>query len=434
MFYWEDNVLDPNVTPLNGASQETFGEGTTLEKVDDVHRQVHLHHAFPRQVIFALAYGTFCPGPAHMLKPQHPKYSKNTYDQYRNAFPATYMNMPVMGAWVPVEYRSDDIVVMRRNPYYWKVDEEGHQLPYLDELQYRLSTWADRDVQAVAGTGDFSNLEQPESYVEALKRSADPAAPARLAFGPRSIGYTLFPNLSGNGWGEPDARGQAVRELNRNLDFRKAVTMAIDRQRLGKSLVKGPFTAIYPGGIMDVTGFYDKDSTVYYPYDLDAAKAELEKAGLKDTDGDGFVNLPGRRRQRRGHAAGQRRLRHRQEPRRGHRRDDGAARHPGDPEHPLRQRPRRRAARRQVRLAAAPQRPGAGHGGAEHQRSSRRSARRPRCSHRRRTRGELDLLRLREADGRRPQRLHRAPTTPPSARRRSRTSRRPTPRTSTASG
>ena len=203
-------------------------------------------------MIFALAYGTFCPGPAHMLKPQHPKYSKNTYDQYRNAFPPTYMNMPVMGAWVPVEYRSDDIVVMRRNPYYWKVDEEGHQLPYLDELQYRLSTWADRDVQAVAGTGDFSNLEQPESYVEALKRSADPAAPARLGFGPRSIGYTLFPNLSGNGWGEPDARGQAVRELNRNLDFRKAVTMAIDRQRLGESLVKGPFTAIYPGGIMDV--------------------------------------------------------------------------------------------------------------------------------------------------------------------------------------
>ena len=119
------------------------------------------------------------------------------------------MNMPVMGAWVPVEYRSDDIVVMRRNPYYWKVDEEGHQLPYLNELQYRLSTWADRDVQAVAGTGDFSNLEQPESYVEALKRSADPTSPARLDFGPRSIGYTLFPNLSANGWGEPDARGQA---------------------------------------------------------------------------------------------------------------------------------------------------------------------------------------------------------------------------------
>ena len=43
MFYWEDNVLDPNVTPLNGASPETFGEGTTLEKVDDVTVKMELH-------------------------------------------------------------------------------------------------------------------------------------------------------------------------------------------------------------------------------------------------------------------------------------------------------------------------------------------------------------------------------------------------------
>ena len=158
-----------------------------------------------------MAYGGFCPLPAHILKPQHPKYSKNTYDQYQNAFPPEYMDFPVMGAWVPVEYRPDDIIVLRRNPYYWKVDEKGNQLPYLDEMSYRLSTWADRDVQAVAGTGDFSNLEQAESYVEALKRSADPA-PARLAFGARTIGYSIYMNYSANGWGEPDERAQAVRE------------------------------------------------------------------------------------------------------------------------------------------------------------------------------------------------------------------------------
>ena len=53
-------------------------------------------------------------------------------------------------------------------------------------MHYKLSTWADRDVQAVAGTGDFSNLEQPENFVESLKRSAEPDAPARLAFGARA--------------------------------------------------------------------------------------------------------------------------------------------------------------------------------------------------------------------------------------------------------
>jgi len=291
MFYWEDHVLDPNVSPLNGATPETFGEGTTLEKVDAYTIKWTFKETKPTQYLYAMAYGTFCPGPSHLLKPHHPKYSSNTYDQYKNAFPPEYLNIPTMGAWVPVEYRADDIVVMRRNPYYWKVDEAGNQLPYLDEMHYRLSTWADRDVQAVAGSGDFSNLEQAESYVEALRRSADENAPARLAFGARTIGYTLDMNLSGNGWGTPDERGQKVRELNRNLEFRKAVTVAIDRQRLGESLVRGPFTAIYPGGLYAGTAFYDKASTVYYPYDLEAAKAMLDNLGLKDTDGNGIRNF-----------------------------------------------------------------------------------------------------------------------------------------------
>jgi len=56
--------------------------------------------------------------------------------------------------------------------------------------------------------------------------------------------------------------------------------------------VKGPFTAIYPGGLYAGTAYYDKASNVYYPFDIAAAKAELEKAGLKDTDGDGIVNFP----------------------------------------------------------------------------------------------------------------------------------------------
>ncbi|HTO33177.1 MAG TPA: ABC transporter substrate-binding protein [Pararhizobium sp.] len=293
MFHWEDNIVDPNVTPLNGASPETFGEGTTLKAIDANTVEWTFKEAFPRQYLYSMAYGTFCPGPAHILKTKHPKYAKDfTYDQYKNGFPPEYMNIPAMGAWIPVEYRPDDIIVLRRNPYYWKVDENGNQLPYLNELHYKLSTWADRDVQTIAGSGDISNLEQPENFVESLKRAAQESAPARLAFGARLIGYNLHLNFSGNGWGEPDERGKAVRELNRNLDFRKAVSMALDRKKIGDSLVKGPFTAIYPGGLSSGTSFYDRQSTVYYPFDLDGAKALLEKAGLKDTDGNGFVNFP----------------------------------------------------------------------------------------------------------------------------------------------
>ncbi len=126
MFYWEKNVLDTNVHPLNGANPGTFGEGTTLEKVDANTIKWTFKTAFPTQVLYAMAYGTFCPGPAHILAPQHPANSKNTYDQYKNAFPPTYSNMPTMGAWVEVDYKPDNIVVLRRNPYYWKVDEKGN--------------------------------------------------------------------------------------------------------------------------------------------------------------------------------------------------------------------------------------------------------------------------------------------------------------------
>ncbi len=290
-FYYNDIVIDPDVTPLKGASVDTYG-GAAYATVDDYTFTLTFPTAFPESVLFAMA-DNFCPGPAHILKPLHPKYGGKDYTSFLEAIPADYMNFPVLGAWAVVEHRPDDIVVLRRNPFYWKVDEAGNQLPYLDEMQYRLSTWGDRDVQTVAGTADFSNLEQAENYVESLKKAADPASPAKLAFGPRTIGYTLLTNLSGNGWGEPDANGMAIRELNRNLDFRKAISYGLDRQRLGDSLVKGPFTTIYPGGIYAGTAFYDKDSTVYYPYDAASSKAALEAAGLTDSDANGFVNLAG---------------------------------------------------------------------------------------------------------------------------------------------
>jgi peptide/nickel transport system substrate-binding protein len=290
-FYWNDIVMDPELTPLMGASQATYAGGK-LEIVDDYTFKMTFDTPFPESVLYNFAYGNFCPGPSHVLKAKHPKYGGESYDAFRNGFPPEQMGFPVMGAWVPVEYRPDDIIVLRRNPYYWKVDEEGHQLPYLNEMHYRLSTWADRDVQAVAGTGDFSNLEQAENYVESLRRAAEDDSPARLAFGPRTISYSMYPNLSGNGWGEPDTRAQAVRELNRNKDWRICLSQAIDRQRLGESLVKGPFTVPYPGGIVPGTSYYDAQSTVFYPYSLESAKAHCQAAGLEDTDGNGFFNWP----------------------------------------------------------------------------------------------------------------------------------------------
>ncbi|MDB5539679.1 MAG: periplasmic alpha-galactoside-binding protein [Devosia sp.] len=293
MFYWEDHVLDPLATPLLGTMPDTFGVGTTLAALDDYTVRWTFSSPFPTQYLYEMAFGNFCPGPAHILKPQHPRYNPdNTYEAYKNAFPPEYMNMPVMGPWVPVVYRPDEIVVMRRNPYFWKVDEAGNQLPYLDEVHYLLGSWDDIGVRTLAGAADFGGMDQVHTFVEALKRAAEPSAPSTLIFGPRTAAYMLLLNMSANGWGEPDARAQAVRELNRNLDFRIAVTSALDRQRIGEALVKGPFTAVYPGGLLSGTPYYDAASTSYYPPSAEMVASHFAKADLEDRDGDGFVNWP----------------------------------------------------------------------------------------------------------------------------------------------
>jgi peptide/nickel transport system substrate-binding protein len=49
----------------------------------------------------------------------------------------------------------------------------------------------------------------------------------------------------------------------------------------------------YPGGLYAGTSYYDAASTVFFPYSLESAKAHLAAAGLEDTDGNGFLNLPG---------------------------------------------------------------------------------------------------------------------------------------------
>ncbi|NIN50780.1 MAG: hypothetical protein GTN62_11805, partial [Gemmatimonadales bacterium] len=60
----------------------------------------------------------------------------NDYEQFEKAWPMDRLPPVTMGPWVATEYRTDELLVLRRNPYYWKVDEAGKQLPYLDEVSF----------------------------------------------------------------------------------------------------------------------------------------------------------------------------------------------------------------------------------------------------------------------------------------------------------
>ncbi len=289
-FWWNDNVENENIASRITAG--SFGGGAQLEVIDDYTFKFVFPSAQSNTVVEGLAYIQGCPGPSHLLKANHPDYNSDaTYEDYLNALPADNLPIAVMGAWVPVEYRPDEIVVMRRNPYYWKVDDAGNQLPYINEMQFKLTTWDDRSTQAVAGTGDWSNMENPGNFVEALKQAQDPDAPVDAKFGPRTLAWRIELNFAANMAETP--YDEELRNLFRNLEFRQALSYALDRDAIGQALARGPFAYPYMGGYATGSPYYHAEATFYTPFDQSTAMELLAGLGLEDTDGNGVLNMPG---------------------------------------------------------------------------------------------------------------------------------------------
>jgi peptide/nickel transport system substrate-binding protein len=181
-------------------------------------------------------------------------------------------------------------MVLRRNPYYWKVDEAGKQLPYLDEVTFEKGTsGVGRTLGTLAGSLDHSNLENPGVFVETMKRQAEADAHFYVEWGPETLGYYLVINQSAS-LGVKDERDAALRELFRDVRFRRAVSQAIDRDGVAQAVVRGPFLRPWPGGLYPGSPYFDRGSVVYYPYSPDTSRQLLAELGLEDTDGNGILN------------------------------------------------------------------------------------------------------------------------------------------------
>ncbi len=119
-----------------------------------------------------------------------------------------------MGPYVAVEYKTDELMVLRRNPYYWKVDEAGKQLPYHDEVVFEKGTsGVGRTLGTMAGSIDHSNLENPGTFIETMKRQAEPDAHFYVEWGPETLGYYLQLNQSATLGVEDDRDAAAARAV-----------------------------------------------------------------------------------------------------------------------------------------------------------------------------------------------------------------------------
>src|SRR5439155_14136820 len=134
-------------------------------------------------------------------------------------------------------------------------------------------------------------VENPSTFREVATRAADPNAVFRLEWGPETLGFSLTVNQSLN-FGATDDRTKELRKLFRDVKFRRALTQAIDRDGIAKSVADGPFFRAWPGGLYPGSQFFDIESTVYYPFAPDTSKALLAELGFKDTDSNGILLWP----------------------------------------------------------------------------------------------------------------------------------------------
>ncbi|WP_240760230.1 ABC transporter substrate-binding protein, partial [Phytoactinopolyspora endophytica] len=158
LFAYNDVLTHPEVNPSPYGVFVAGGEMGTIEKVDDVTVVFTFaapHALFLDQLAGEVSATMLTRLPLHYLQKYHPDYAD---DAEQNAKDADFsgwvealqealwggalwhdIELPRLHAWIPVTPVSDATeMIFERNPYYWKIDPEGNQLPYLDGIRFGI--------------------------------------------------------------------------------------------------------------------------------------------------------------------------------------------------------------------------------------------------------------------------------------------------------
>jgi peptide/nickel transport system substrate-binding protein len=150
-----------------------------------------------------------------------------------------------------------------RNPDYWKKDDQGNQLPYLDGIEILcVVNPLTQEASMKAGEADVLELE-----------------PGKIAADLGSAGFIIKIMIGATGCLIPDAANADSPYSKKEV--REAVEYAIDREAIANSFAYGFWKAPYQIPGTDSTS-YDPNSTLGRKYDPEQAKKLLAQAGYPD--------------------------------------------------------------------------------------------------------------------------------------------------------
>jgi peptide/nickel transport system substrate-binding protein len=182
-----------------------------------------------------------------------------------------------LGAFRLKEYVAGQRLVLERNPYYWKADEQGNRLPYLDEIVFLFVPNADAQVlRFQSGETDMISRLGAENFAVLSRQARDYAM---TDAGPGLEYNFLFFNLNGLSEKAP-AEMTRKQSWFRSEKFRQAVSLAIDREAIVRLVYQGRGAALW-GPVTPGNARWLNAAIRYPGRSLDKSRQLLAEAGFR---------------------------------------------------------------------------------------------------------------------------------------------------------
>jgi peptide/nickel transport system substrate-binding protein len=178
-----------------------------------------------------------------------------------------------------------DRYLFDRNPYFHRVDENGLQLPYVDQVALVVASSDLIPAKVAAGEADLQGAYLGFSNFTFLKEAeARSDYKVRRWLATKGARVALYPDLNNV---DP-----VYRELFRKADFRRALSVAIDRDEINSTIFYGVAVPSNNTVLPESPLFDDEYQTKWAEYDPDVANDLLDGLGLTERNSDGVRLLP----------------------------------------------------------------------------------------------------------------------------------------------
>jgi peptide/nickel transport system substrate-binding protein len=297
-FWYEDFLLNTDITAKPDPIYTAAGKTLEIAVTDETTFTFKFAGPYGFFALRMPQYDSIVLYPAHYLKQFHKKYAtdidkkvadsgmKTWVDLFTNkAFFATNPEKPTLFPWnLTVAYGSNATVLpAKRNPYYWKVDTSGNQLPYIDAAQWTQHQQVDTlTLQAMNGEIDFQyrhfgTLPNKAVFFDNQQKGGYSLITIGSAQG---NSMCIYFNLS--------SVDPVLGPLLRNKDFRIGLSHAMNRKEIIDLIYFGQATPAQFAPSLKGIFANQQMSTQFTEFDLKKANEYLDKCGLTKKDAEGF--------------------------------------------------------------------------------------------------------------------------------------------------